>query len=1069
MAHGADPPSVVRPERRVKRQPLIGPVTRILLRMLATLAVIGMIAIGYGAWRLSQGPLRLALLDRMIAVAVSDPGSGRHVSLRDSTIAYDPATHRVVVAAHEVRVTDADERLVLFAPELRTGLALRPLIAGRVIPETLTLRHPVLRLRRTGDGAIQVIADATPDIGAASTGPDAADDDQGALSQTALADFATALTGDGHDARGLAAIRMLRIEDGLVLLDNGPASPAWAARSVQANLQRDGTRTTALGEAELDLGSGPAPVELTVAAQAPFHAYDVQISARGLNPGALMLRLGQLAEPLRLNAPIDLTLRVAFSTDTGLGDAALSVGLGSGTAEGVPIEPRALAIDGGRIEARWEQSAKRLTLTEASLKTGSVTLSASATIDDPQSATVVAANVRANEVPVDSLPKLWPPGLAPNPRAWIADNLSRGTIHEAAAAVTLQRENGELALKSLAGTIAMDGMRVRYMDTLPPVEDATATGTLDPDSVRLTLTEGHALGLKLTAPITVDITGLSGTDHRIAVDVGLAGPLADALRILNAPRLGYISRFGLDPGAVGGTARARLNFQFPLLATLPFSKVGLRATAELADVAVPKAFRGQAVTQGDFAVTLDSHHFDATGTARIADTPITAAWTENFDDRTDIRRRFVVGGTFAEAARKVLRFDEGDRVEGALGATLDYREFDGGGARLAANVDAEPARINLGEVGWIKSPRTPASVRLDATLQNGSLVRLDAIELTAPDFTASGRIGFGPNSRVERAEFSRIRGNGTDLSAVAARRGEDGWDVELNGAALNLAPMLASDDKTEPDQTSDPTPSFPLTARLAIDRVELGKDRVLDKVRGALDVTPELWNRLDVAAEAAGHPISVTLVPEGGMRHFVARTNDLGALTRVLGVSKSVRGGALKLEGSFPRPGFFDGSLAVDSFRIADAPVLARLLAVASITGLPELMSGDGIAFDSFTAKLARSPSATTIQNGRGTGNALNFTVRGTIDRPTQLLNLDGAIVPLGGLNRVIDAIPLVGDLVTGGRGEGLFAWTYQVTGRLDDPKISVNPLSALAPSALRALFDGANADIKPPPNTDNR
>jgi hypothetical protein len=61
--------------------------------------------------------------------------------------------------------------------------------------------------------------------------------------------------------------------------------------------------------------------------------------------------------------------------------------------------------------------------------------------------------------------------------------------------------------------------------------------------------------------------------------------------------------------------------------------------------------------------------------------------------------------------------------------------------------------------------------------------------------------------------------------------------------------------------------------------------------------------------------------------------------------------------------------------------------------------------------------------------------------------------VPAYSLNRVLGEIPLLGSLITGGENEGIFAATYRVEGALDDPKVEVNPLSALAPGFLRNLF----------------
>ncbi|MFP3422545.1 AsmA-like C-terminal domain-containing protein, partial [Bacillus sp. SIMBA_161] len=84
---------------------------------------------------------------------------------------------------------------------------------------------------------------------------------------------------------------------------------------------------------------------------------------------------------------------------------------------------------------------------------------------------------------------------------------------------------------------------------------------------------------------------------------------------------------------------------------------------------------------------------------------------------------------------------------------------------------------------------------------------------------------------------------------------------------------------------------------------------------------------------------------------------------------------------------------------------------------------------------------------------ALGLTTKGEVDLDAGQLDLTGVVVPAASTNRVLADIPVLGKLLTGGEGEGLFAVTYDVTGPLNQPKVDVNPLSALAPGFLRGLF----------------
>ena len=111
----------------------------------------------------------------------------------------------------------------------------------------------------------------------------------------------------------------------------------------------------------------------------------------------------------------------------------------------------------------------------------------------------------------------------------------------------------------------------------------------------------------------------------------------------------------------------------------------------------------------------------------------------------------------------------------------------------------------------------------------------------------------------------------------------------------------------------------------------------------------------------------------------------------------------------------------------------------------------------------------------RAYGPALGITVEGQVDFDSDGADLRGTLVPAYTFNRILGQIPLLGPLLTGGEGEGFIAVTYGISGALDDPKIEVNALSALAPGFLRGLFhlgggetDGEDAQPRALPHRDD-
>ena len=73
---------------------------------------------------------------------------------------------------------------------------------------------------------------------------------------------------------------------------------------------------------------------------------------------------------------------------------------------------------------------------------------------------------------------------------------------------------------------------------------------------------------------------------------------------------------------------------------------------------------------------------------------------------------------------------------------------------------------------------------------------------------------------------------------------------------------------------------------------------------------------------------------------------------------------------------------------------------------------------------------------------------------PQTTLALEGTIVPSYTLNSVVGKVPLLGPLLTGGEGQGVFAARYTIKGDDSSPEVMVNPLAMLTPGFLRSLFD---------------
>lgn len=137
-----------------------------------------------------------------------------------------------------------------------------------------------------------------------------------------------------------------------------------------------------------------------------------------------------------------------------------------------------------------------------------------------------------------------------------------------------------------------------------------------------------------------------------------------------------------------------------------------------------------------------------------------------------------------------------------------------------------------------------------------------------------------------------------------------------------------------------------------------------------------------------------------------------------------------------------------------NAPFLTQILSLASLRGLADTLSGEGVLFSRIDIPLKIADGRYVVTGAKAQGPALGLTTSGYVESKTGGIEFDGVLVPSFGLNSALGQIPIIGDLVVGRDGEGVFSLTYSVNGTLEKANVSVNPLSALAPGVIRRIFE---------------
>ena len=157
---------------------------------------------------------------------------------------------------------------------------------------------------------------------------------------------------------------------------------------------------------------------------------------------------------------------------------------------------------------------------------------------------------------------------------------------------------------------------------------------------------------------------------------------------------------------------------------------------------------------------------------------------------------------------------------------------------------------------------------------------------------------------------------------------------------------------------------------------------------------------------------------------------------------------------SSKKGGISNSVLIIDNFKIKEVPIFAKLLSLASLQGIADLLTGEGIRFTDFEMNFSNQEGLTTIEEMYAIGPAVSILMDGYIEA-NKTVSLRGTLVPATTINRSIASIPLLGKILIGSNvGEGIFGVSFKIKGPPKKLKTSINPIKTLTPRFITRTLE---------------
>lgn len=1026
------------------------------------------VLVAFAAFRLSEGPISLDFLTPHIEEGLSAEGGDFKVTLGGTVLSWSKADRDLDIVLRDVRVADKEGATQAYVPQLAIGLSVRALIVGEFRSTRFELVGPALRLVRGPDGQF-AFGDAALPSSKSAPGAEEKPQDGTLLGGALTAKVVESLLSSPPRDHPLHYLRSIRFSDATLEFEDQATGFHLTSPGSALALVRDKGGIAVSARLHVTVDGEPAPVEIFGGYGTTAKKIRLAARFRNLVP-ARLAKLGEAMAPLAgIDIPADGEAGVIMDTSGRISALTLEATAGPGKLALKDLYDRPIPVRALRVKASAGAGFERFKVDHLTADLGGARIGITAAGKRDGGTTDVSAAVTVRDLTVARLKRMWPKGAAAGARAWIMENLVSGRIGRVDTKLAVKVAAGEgdkadvVDLTSLDGGFDFTDVKVHYLKPMPAIEAMSGRARISKTTFVIEGAAGRTQGLELREG-RVDISDLDkDKKQKLKVGVVAAGPLPAALGLLAHPRLDLLKGFGIDPSTVTGDMAARVSVKLPLLKVVTFDMIDVAAAANVKKVSVPKAALDADLTEGDLTLQVDKRGMDVSGTIRLGGVPAKLAWTENFHSDARFRGRYQVQGVIAEEGRKTLGLESAPHVTGPVGFDLVITRFKGKRTAITGKLNVADAALDFSEIEWRKKPGVAGVAQFSLNLIDDTPRHIPRLVVKAGDLAADGTVRLKADGiSVESFRFPKLVFGQSDLGVSGKARADGGLDLTVTGKSVDIRPFLESRRRQDAKR--------PLTIKVNVDRARVGPGPPVSEVRGTLSRATGDWQNMTIRGVVGKKraPVLVSIRPAGTGRDLIITSNDAGATLKSFDVTEDMVGGELSIKGKYDdtKPSApLTGTFLVRKFQMVRAPLMAKLLGVLSLDGIVSALGGKGIAFDEAVVPFIKAGDDLRIREAKAYGSALGFTAKGWIDLEQDTLDISGTVVPAYTLNKIVGWVPLLGDILVGEKGSGIFAATYRMYGPFAEPKVSTNPLAALAPGPLRKLFGIFDSKSKKPPS----
>ncbi len=1016
-------------------------------------------------WRVSNRPYDISFAKPYIEMAMRDKATGNYAKMGRAVLYWPNLRGPLYLQLHDSQLFDKDGVVILSVDQVDISFSRSGLLMGRIMPKSIILKKPSLRVIRKEDGSISV------NIGDIQT-----EDKTEQLELTTRIFGYIARPGyeNVHDSL-IAKLQAFVIEDAQLSIDDALAKQTWSLPHFDMEMisTREGMKGTV--NIEFPSQTGMEKPKLEIDMNYIWDQKDVFVSAdmRSINIKDIINKIPSLDIPSEQNVVIDAHLETVLDETFTPSEMVMNITSASGSIIHAQLSDKPLSYRDLSVNAAYSYAGKILQIKDTTITINDIKIMAEALATYTKDKAEATVEVRIDEVEQEKIASVWPKFLeGENAEQWIVKKLSNGIFRDVKAKLDIvgmkiasdinDDPEWSFDVSNIVADFKAEDMMLDYRSPLDMATNIYGSGRFDyaEDSLSIKIKKAKIGNMQVrNSTMFFDRLieeGVGDAD----LHVHLNGDIAEVMRYVSKEPISLGDEIGMDIDKVKGNADLSVRLVFPARASVDVKDFKINVLGKLKDVLLPDVIETLDLSGGPLDFAIKEGKVSLKGNPMLDNRPIDFSWETFLNSKGKPYKEKITAKITADPnIRSQLGIDLSDFIEGSLIADITYILYRNGTAKADVKIDATPAIFFVEPFDYEKPSGEKASASFTAHFKDKSIQKITNLTAEGKDFSLSNaQVNFihnGNETLLDSGVFPEFILRETNGKIDFKFDKSRAVDINMVTQFLDAQPFMDAEEVV--GEYEEPPMRIKVTAK----KMRTAPKEKISNVRIYMDIDDKgRFNQMEMDARAGDSDVFVRFNEDKeGKRTFRLKTEDAGGLLEAFQVYNNIRGGTMVIYGE-PIRGVNDrnlrGKAEIRDFTVVKAPALTKILSVLSLTGIGEALSDRGLKFTKmevdFSWLFRKNGSLLVLKNGRTSGNSLGILFDGTFDNEKRFVDISGTIAPMAGLNKLIGKIPLLGDILTGGSG-GVFAATYSVKGSSDNPVISANPLSVLTPGILRRIL----------------